>query len=741
MPVASNDTAAAAAVTTKKLEALDAASGVVPTDSASLTMFADVATSLLESEPGGTASAAVAEQASGALDNVLSAALDSGLDAGAGTSLLKATTSVGNSFASTPSTDSAVAKGARASKLRVLFSKLGSALISSLQEGAASTISTVDGGKGTEVTVAKESASKAAEDGFAADGVQISGSALALRRRLQECTTLAVQKTNFVASNPFNYLVTGLGQNAYVANDASVSTLEIKQCNVPLVRPNLDPPIALQLPLNAAPGTLPEGYTWSPVCVRLDETSELLPNQEWTTNSMTWLLPATYDGKTLECSAGIGGGSYAAAFVPLKLEVTSTETSTTSTRTMVTTLMTMPSELIVTDGGMVFGVALAGIALVVVVGAIAVQCYIGNVKVQKPKMSDGFLQRLNEAMTLSRWSRSAKVGIEPGPTEPNQAWSEQGLRETARTDEKQARQDAQDHFWDWANDLIKSTSDQTAPHLPSSGSFSGPKAASPPALPARFAMRRPSAEKEEYFEHFAQELREIVSAGIPGMIAEAQPGILPPSPPPKRSVQAAPPRPPPTPPRRRMSRMSELSTPPALENAAPLAVRVDQSFSDWATDFASITEARSRPSSPPPPPPPPPRPMLGNPLPLPPAIVDRGPLQLKAPPPKTKGDPSGSWALRSLAKAPPIPGTANVGNLPLPPPSPPQSNSQLSILSPPSFLGSQLSKGVPKHQPLVPPLPKGPSVKSTLSAKGAPPFQLPGMVNSGEGSQTPRENT
>ena len=50
--------------------------------------------------------------------------LGSGLDAGAGTSLLKATTSVGNSFASTPSTDSAVAKGARASKLRVLVSWL-----------------------------------------------------------------------------------------------------------------------------------------------------------------------------------------------------------------------------------------------------------------------------------------------------------------------------------------------------------------------------------------------------------------------------------------------------------------------------------------------------------------------------------------------------------------------------------------------------------------------------------------
>ncbi len=36
-------------------------------------MFGDVATSMLESEPGGTASAAVADQASDALDNVLSA--------------------------------------------------------------------------------------------------------------------------------------------------------------------------------------------------------------------------------------------------------------------------------------------------------------------------------------------------------------------------------------------------------------------------------------------------------------------------------------------------------------------------------------------------------------------------------------------------------------------------------------------------------------------------------------------
>ncbi len=44
-------------------------------------------------------------------------------------------------------------------------------------------------------------------------------------------------------------------------------------------------------------------------------------------------------------------------------------------------------QMIVTDGGMFFGAALAGIALIVVAGEIAVQCYVGNLKVQKPKMS------------------------------------------------------------------------------------------------------------------------------------------------------------------------------------------------------------------------------------------------------------------------------------------------------------------------------------------------------------------
>lgn len=750
VPVASADAAQAEAVTTKKLEALDAAAGVVGASSASLTMFGDVANNLLQSESGG-ASANVAEQASGALDTVLTAALDSeGIDAGAGESLLRATTSVGDSFA-TSSSDSDVAKGARASKLRVLFSKLGSALLQQMPAGASSSVSTVEGGKGTEIAVVKEDLSAAQESGVSSDGAQIPASALA--RRLQSgCTSLAVQNTNFVGSNPFNYLTRSLGKNAYVANDATVRTLELKQCDTSLVRPNLDPPIALKLQLNAVPGLAPEGYVYEPVCVRLDETSELLPQQEWTVDSMTWLLPSSYGATELECLAGTGGGSYAAIYVPVKLETTLTSTSMTSTRTLVTTVTSVPVEVQFTDGGMVFGVVLAGIALVVVAGAIGWQCYVGNVKVQKPEMPRELLKQVSDqwqGMKEKMQWKSARVGTEPtGPgTERKEAWPE-NPQPKPQAERKQARSDAQDHFWDWANDLIKSTSQgdaPTPPHTKSSGqsfALGPPKVGSPPTLPPRFSVRRPSVEKEEYFQSFAQELREMVSSGIPGLIADSPVDVIPPSPPPKRSVQSNfPALPPAPPPRPRRDTSSAVSTvPPQLANAERVAVRVDQAYSDWMNDFASVAalapSARESPDSPPPPPPRPPlQSMLPGPPPRP-AIANQA-AELKAPPPLNRGGSSSLSELRNFAKAPPLPAAALAGTLPLPPP-PPRSDSQMSVLSPPSLkAGSQLSRALPKHQPLHPPLPKGASVRSTSSATGAPP--IPGAI-SGEGSHTPREH-
>eukprot|EP00435_Cladocopium_sp_Y103_P064405 s1590_g26.t1 len=715
-----------------------------------LGQFGDVASNILKSEgggDGGVASAEVADQAAGALGNALDAATE-GVNPAAAKSLLGAATSVGDSFSADTSTSS-IAQGARSAQLRVLFSKLGSALLQQVPAGSTSTVSTVEGGKGTAIAVAKEDAAAAAATGLSSGSTQIPGGGFGgrLRRLQSDCSTIAAQSTDFVGSNPFTYLESSLGQNAFVENGATVTTLEIKRCDS-LVRSNWDPPIALTLPLNAAPGTPPEGYSYEPICVRLDETSTDLPKQEWTTDSMTWLLPSSYDATTVECFAATGGGSYAAIYVPVKLEATFTSTTGTATRTYMTTeTSTSIPAIPAADGGMVVGVTLAAVALIVVVSVIGWQCYVGNVKVQKPEMPQQIMKQVSEnCQRMKDKMRKSKVGIEPS-TEPKEAWESKPQDPQASG---RAQQDAADHFWDWANDLVKEG--QGTPSGPPSKAFSvRSKSGSPPHLPPRFAVPKPSVEKQEYFQNFAQELRDIVSAGMPGMIADSPADIVPP-PPPKRSVPSAPPRPPPSPPPwvRESAVLSTL--PPPMVNAEKIEVRVDQAFSDWKNDFAvatlgslglgssSLGSLGSPPKSAPgaeqetqEPPPPPPQPREPpKQLPVPPPRPGR---PRRAPQSPTRALPSPSSpqtsqtsplngaeaTLRSTAKAPPVP-VAAVG-LPMPPVPPREaSHSSLSPLSPPSFKeGSQLSMAVPKHQPLHPPLPKG-----------APTVELPGAMDSGQ---------
>ena len=126
---------------------LSSAAGVVGSGSESLARFGNVASNILSSAgDGGAAAADVADQASDALTAALDVASE-GVNPAAATSLLGAATSVGESFSA--GSGSTVAQGARASKLRVLFSKLGSALLQQVPAGSASQISTVQGGKGT----------------------------------------------------------------------------------------------------------------------------------------------------------------------------------------------------------------------------------------------------------------------------------------------------------------------------------------------------------------------------------------------------------------------------------------------------------------------------------------------------------------------------------------------------------------------------------------------------------------
>ena len=202
----------------------------------------------------------------------------------------------------------------------------------------------------------------------------------------------------------------------------------------------------------------------------------------------------------------------------------------------------------------------------------------------------------------------------------------------------------EEHFWDWAKDVAQSAQSaqsaqaaQSSSDLPRGNSFGLGQAmgSSGPAIPRPLYPTKKAEEKEEYFQSFAQELRDIVGSAVPHMIEDSPtsmnsiPKTPPPPPPPKRSMDAAaPPRPPPNPPPWSRDRDKKpplavsLLPPPAIENAEQIEVRVDQAFSDWASDFAlclppSPTQAKAAP-----PPPPPPRRALpsnqSNGLPLPP---------------------------------------------------------------------------------------------------------------------------
>ena len=203
----------------------------------------------------------------------------------------------------------------------------------------------------------------------------------------------------------------------------------------------------------------------------------------------------------------------------------------------------------------------------------------------------------------------------------------------------------QAHFWDWANTLVQSTSKAELADEPKNQAFVKP---SLPHLPPRSALHRPSVEQQEYFQNFAQELRDIVTPGMPGMIADAQPDedFVPPPPPPKRRSEIQP-QPPPSPPPWQKESNVLAALPPPLTNAEKIEVRVDQAFADWANEFSVDLAPGPTPksvSSAPPPPPAPRRSESEN------GTLPR-PIGREPPTPPWRNEASSTSSLRSLAKA------------------------------------------------------------------------------------------
>ena len=373
-----------------------------------------------------------------------------------------------------------------------------------------------------------------------------------------------------------------------------------------------------------------------------------MQDPDWSTDVMSWILPSSYGAASITCETTTAGGAYVGIYLPVPLAPTTTSSTHTETRTT-STVFTSPriSDPVDSDWGMMVGTAVASIAVIAVIGLCAWQAHAGNVKVNVPD-AKATCKRMADSVKTS-----ARIAIAPFEkmAEPKAAW--EGKPEEpappTETEVKHAKEDAKEHFWDWAKDVAQSAESE----LPRGKSFGLGQAmgSSGPAIPRPLLTKR-SEEKEEYFQSFAKELRDIVGS-MPHMIDDSPSSATsPPPPPPKRSAAAVAPRPPPNPPpfsRDKRTLAVSLPPPPAVENAERIEVRVDQAFSDWASDFALLPASPLQAKSPPPPPPPPQRHQSGS-LPLPPPRPSR-------PTDTTNSDPhdlNQVSSLRSTAMAPPV---------------------------------------------------------------------------------------
>ena len=470
----------------------------------------------------------------------------------------------------------------------------------------------------------------------------------------------------------------GIGINSYVPRLATVKVLEVKQCDSLVTLPNLAQPLAMTLALWLGPQSLiaarkknthlpafqtlwldPRGpscrshlqkATSSRRCVpgwirwdRQDSRIRFWGNfktdsmqggggvhkalhiegaaEGWSTDVTSWFLPTSYTPTAVDCLATTLGGAYAGIYLPVPLATTTSSSTRTASVTSSTTVTSTTTTAVASDTGMVVGTSVASIAFVIVIGLCAWQAYAGNVnlKVNVP-----------DAKASCKWMaesvKTAKVKVRPWekpPSEPLYAWEGGEPSLPGQADEvKHAHRDAEEHFWDWARDVANSASKPEA-SLGRSFGFGGPVPGTPPTIPRpHFPLATQSDEKEEYFQSFAQELNDIIGSGMPNMIADT-PSMpkTPPPPPPKRNqiAEITPPSAPWS--QRRPSLYSSSTTPlpppPLLENAERVDVRVDQSFSDWASDFALCTPPSPTEAKGVPPPPPPSRPATSA-LPLPP---------------------------------------------------------------------------------------------------------------------------
>eukprot|EP00933_Yihiella_yeosuensis_P028337 TRINITY_DN2214_c0_g1_i2.p1 TRINITY_DN2214_c0_g1~~TRINITY_DN2214_c0_g1_i2.p1 ORF type:complete len:767 (-),score=168.65 TRINITY_DN2214_c0_g1_i2:111-2180(-) len=270
------------------------------------------------------------------------------------------------------------------------MSKLGDAAMNSLAVGSASVLSSVKAdGTGSEIQLNKEDAAGALANGVTAKGLTVSANAMnggggpeeedeeeddgcsgnstndsngtngtncsnhtnssratttsttsvaagggsggrRLAIGLSVCTTIGVQQTDWLKSNPYHWANSSLGVNKWVVKDHTVKVIEVKACgNLQSFNAAQEPTI-INLPLNSKPAA-PWGFKMMPGCAIWDDTL-----QAWTDDQMS--VPQPENSNTeVNCSALRGFGPYVGLWLPVALPPTTTITATTTSVTSTTT--------------------------------------------------------------------------------------------------------------------------------------------------------------------------------------------------------------------------------------------------------------------------------------------------------------------------------------------------------------------------------------------------------------------
>lgn len=286
------------AVVSASMTALEAAADLAPPDSSTLQKVGGVIAAALSSGSAGTQDKSTLSRASAVLDTVLStaSAATAVVDEDAGNAMLGSLLTI--TTANSDGGGDAAASASVTAKALNLVSKLGQVMMNSLPANGTQAITSVDAsGRGTESRLAKVSAADAARSGLSSPGANVPSAALGGSRRLQECNDVGLQFTHWFASNPYSWANASFGINSEIANNATVSVLELSRCGV-VVDFGSSVEVTVALPERDAQ------VDETPTCVIFDQGA-----QEWVRDNIS-LTSANRETMTATCST-TSSGTYA----------------------------------------------------------------------------------------------------------------------------------------------------------------------------------------------------------------------------------------------------------------------------------------------------------------------------------------------------------------------------------------------------------------------------------------------